>query len=86
MTYSYTGSRNSGHDTQIKSAAISYPLSMGRSISGLPSRREHFATIWAHHINGAGVVTIQEQIKEKIGIHIPHNTIHHVLRKMGLAE
>ena len=71
---------------QIKPAAISYPLPMGRPVSGLPGRREHSATIWTHHINGAGAVTIQEQIKERIGIHIPHNTIHHVLRKMGLAE
>ena len=45
---------------QIKPAAISYPLSMGRPVSGLPGRREHSATIWAHHINGAGAVTIQE--------------------------
>ncbi len=64
---------------------VEYPAKMGRPANGLPGRREHSAVLYAHGLTGHGAVRLEAVILDDIGIHIPHNTIHSIMRENDLA-
>ena len=66
--------------------AISYPEGRGRPKRWLTGRREHSAVLTAAQGEPAGAVRLEEAIEEATGIHIPHNTIHEIMRAEDLAE
>ena len=64
---------------------ITYPRPMGRPKKQSPGRREH-AAVLAHRTKYRhGAVKLEECIEESTGLHIPHNTIHKILREENLA-
>lgn len=65
---------------------ISYPLPMGRRVSGLPGRREHSAVLSAADGEYSGARTLERVIEKQAGLHIPHNTLHKVMLDSGLAS
>ena len=66
--------------------AISYPEGRGRPRRRLSGRMEHSAVLAAAQSGPAGAVHLEEAIEEATGIHIPHNTIHEIMRDEYLAE
>ena len=65
---------------------ITYPLKMGRPENGLPGRREHSAVLSALGRHRRGAVRVEKSIEQDIGIHIPHNTIHDIIKENGLTK
>ena len=66
--------------------AITYPAPMSRPANGLPGRREHSAVLSAYCKHRYGAVRTEGLIEQNEGIHIPHNTIHGIMRDNGLAS
>ncbi len=65
---------------------ITYPLKMGRPENGLPGRREHSAVLSARGKHQRGAVWVEKSIEQDTGIHIPHNTIHDIIKENDLVE
>ena len=63
-----------------------YPLPMGRPANGLPGRREHSAVLSAAEKKRSSARALEEIIGASTGIHIPHNTIHSIMKSNGLAS
>lgn len=70
----------------VKPADIIYPRPTGRPASSLPGRREHSTVLAVKGNARHGARKMEDEIEKRIGIHIPHNTIHRVLRDEELAE
>ena len=58
------------------------PKSSGRPRNNIPGRQEHSCVL---NTQKSKAVTMEEKIEDTTGIHIPHNTIHGILRDEGLA-
>ena len=65
---------------------IRYPERMGRPVVGLPGRREQSAVLSCHAGGRRSAVRLERIIGIRIGIHIPHRTIHGILKDEELAE
>lgn len=65
---------------------ITYPAKMGRPENGLPGRREHSAVLSVRGKHRKGAVRAEQAIKQDVGIHITHNTIHQIMRDNDLAD
>ena len=65
---------------------VAYPMRMGRRPNGMPGRREESAVLTYRQAVHLGATEIEDVIEETTGIHIPHNTIHDMLKSMGLAN
>ncbi len=65
---------------------ISYPVPLGRPKKSLPGRREHSAVLSAVSGECSGAVSLERKIERTTGMHIPHNTIHGILRDADIAE
>ena len=70
----------------VKPADIAYPGPAGRPASTLLGRREHSAVLSAKGRLRHGACKIEGEIERSVGIHIPHNAIHGLLRDEDLAE
>ncbi len=80
------GSRNSGPDTDTRVDSIVYPVSMGRPENGLFGHREHSAVLSASHTRYNGATSLESTTESSTGIHVPHNTIHKILREEDIAS
>ena len=67
-------------------STIQYPDTMGRPPNTLPGRREHAAVLSNHRKNRRSAVRLEKIIKSRMGIHITHRSIHHILKDEELAE
>ena len=65
---------------------IVFPAPMGRPKGCIPGRREHSAVLSAVSRKAHGAVSLERSLVETVGIYIPHNTIHKILRDAGIAE
>ena len=65
---------------------IRYPPRMGRPSEGLFGRREHAAVLSHCRHDRRMAVRLEILIEESMGIHIPHHTIHHILKDEELTE
>ena len=65
---------------------ISYPLTMGRPKNSLPGRREHSAVLSALSDDCSGAISLEKEIEQTTGMHIPHNRIHPLLKDADMAE
>ena len=70
----------------IEPPMIRYPERMGRPVVGLPGRREQSAVLSCHAGGRRSAVRLERIIGIRIGIHIPHRTIHGILKDEELAE
>ena len=70
----------------VKIGEISYPATMGRPKNSLPGRREHSAVLSAFSRDCSGAVSLEKEIEKTTGIHMPHNTIHQILKDADVAE
>ena len=64
---------------------VAYPIRMGRRPNGMPGRRGESAVLTYRQIAHLGAAEIEDIIEEATGIHIPHNTIHDILKSVGMA-
>ena len=64
---------------------IVYPARTGRPQDDLPGRREHGAVVGLHAQCRTGAARLEGCIERKSGLHIPHNTIHDILKDDNLA-
>ena len=69
-----------------KPSRISYPAPLGRPAGSLPGRREHSAVLTSRYAAENGAVRLVDYIEKSTGLHIPHNTIHKILRDEELAD
>ena len=67
----------------LKPADIQFPLPMGRPSGGLPGRREHGAVAGLRSRRRAGAARMEGYVERSTGIHIPHRTIHEVMKADG---
>ena len=67
-------------------ATIKYPDPMGRPQDSMPGRREQSAVLSNHTKNRRSAVRLEKIIRIREGIHIPHSTIHRILKDEELAE
>ena len=65
---------------------VVYPLRMGRPKNGLPGRREQSAVISCRQAAHLGAAGLEGEIEGATGIHIPHNTIHDILKGEDIAR
>ena len=65
---------------------ISYPETLGRPKKSLPGRLEHSAVLSAVSDEYSGAVYLEGEIERTTGMHIPHSTIHTILRDADIAE
>ena len=65
---------------------VVYPMRMGRPPSGVPGRREHSAILTYRQTTHLGATELEALIERDTGIHIPHNTIHDMLKDEGMAN
>ena len=65
---------------------VAYPMRMGRRPNGIPGRREESAVLTYRQAAHLGATEIEDIIEEATGIHIPHNTIHDILKSVGMAN
>ena len=65
---------------------ISYPGTLGRPKKSLPGRLEHSAVLSAVSDEYSGAVYLEGEIEAATGMHIPHSTIHTILRDADIAE
>ena len=65
---------------------VAYPMRMDRRPNGMPGRREESAVLTYHQAAHLGDTELGDIIEEATGIHIPHNTIHDMLKSMGMAN
>ena len=70
----------------ISIGSISYPDALGRPRKSLPGRREHSAVLSAVSEECSGAVSLERKIERTTGMHIPHSTIHVILRDADIAE
>lgn len=70
----------------VQISMIKYPSAMGRPVEGLPGRREQAAVLSNRTKNRRGAVRLEKIIKNRMGIHITHRTIHNILKDEELAE
>ena len=59
---------------------------MGRSKKSTSGRREHSAVLSAISKTRHGAFTLEYVVKDFIGIHMPHNIIHKMLRDADISE
>ena len=64
---------------------VAYPVRMGRRPNSMPGRREESAVLTYRQAAHLGATEIGD-IEEATGIHIPHNTIHDILKSVGMAN
>ena len=69
-----------------KKDRIVFPETMGRPKKSTSGRREHSAVLSAISKTRHGAFILERVVKDFIGIHIPHNTIHKMLRDADIAE
>ena len=62
-----------------ESAKITYSTRIRRPEISMPGRKERSAVISARHKCACGAVKLEERVRDGIGIHIPHMTIHNIL-------
>ena len=67
-------------------SSIKYPDVMGRPVKSLPGRREQSAVLSYRTEDRRGAVRLEKFIEARMGIHIPHRTIHRILKDEELAE
>ena len=65
---------------------VAYPMRMGRRPNGMPGRREESAVLTHRQASHLGATEIEDIIEEATGIHIPHNTVHDILKSVGMAN
>ena len=65
---------------------VVYPMRMGRRPNGMPGRKEHSAVLTYRQALHLGADELEGIIEEATGLHIPHNTIHDVLKREGMAN
>ena len=65
---------------------VVYPIPRGRPPNGMPGRKEHSAVLTYRQAIHLGADELEGVIEEATGIHIPHNTIHAILKSEGLAN
>ncbi|MCE2508453.1 MAG: hypothetical protein J4G04_04010 [Nitrosopumilaceae archaeon] len=65
---------------------VVYPMRMGRRPNSMPGRREHSAVLEYRQATHLGADELEDVIEAATGIHIPHNTIHAILKSEGMAN
>ena len=65
---------------------VACPIRMGRRPNGMPGRGEESAVLTYRQAAHLGATEIEDIIGEATGIHIPHNTIHDMLKSVGMAN
>ena len=68
---------------RLKPADIQFPPPMGRPSGGLPGRREHGAVAGLRSRRRGGAARMEGYVERSTGIHIPHRTIHEVMKADG---
>ena len=72
------------HDIPIYN--IYYPYTLGRPPKSLPGRCEHSAVLSAISDDYNGAVSLEKEIERITGMHIPHSTIHVILKDADAAK
>ena len=65
---------------------MAYPVRMGRRPNDISGRREESAVLTYRQAAHLGATEIEDIIEAATGIHIPHNTIHDILKSVGMAN
>ena len=65
---------------------VKYPMRMGQPSGGMPGRREHSAILTYRQAAYLGATGLEKVMENATGIHIPHNTIHDVLKDEKMAN
>ena len=65
---------------------MAYPVRMDRRPNDISGRREESAVLTYRQAVHLGATEIEDIIEEATGIHIPHNTIHDILKRVGMAN
>ena len=66
--------------------ATSYPGNLSRLKKSRSVHREHSAVLAAVSEECSGAVSLENVIGRTAGVHIPHSTIHAILRDAGVAQ
>ena len=70
----------------VKISEIKYPQKMGRPVLTMPGRTVQSAVLANHEENRRNAVRLEKIIKNRMGIHIPHRTIHNILKTEKIAK
>ena len=65
---------------------VKYPMRMGRPSGGMPGRRRHLTILTYRQAAYLGATGLEKVIENATGIHMPHNTIHDVLKDEKMAN
>ena len=65
---------------------VAYPVRMGRRPNGMSGHREESAVLTYRQTAHLGATDLGDIIEGVTGIHILHNTIHDVLKNVGMAN